>query len=83
MLLAHAALVCPRCGNLREECSDPTRDWHPRTEVCWPTATAEWASRRMRKRDDAAKDDDGLRYLDGRSVWTSTIPPAEGEDEFA
>ncbi len=77
-------MVCPRCGNLTAECSDPTRDWHPRTAVCWPSATREWAQGVLHKKH--AKDDlpdNELPYLAGRYVWVSQQPPADGEDEFA
>lgn len=84
LLLHYDAEVCSECGNLRSECSDPETDWHPRTDVCWATASRQWAEGVLRKRhekDEPAEDE--LPYLAGRFVWVSTVPPPEGEDEFA
>ena len=76
--------MCPRCGNLRAECSDETIDWHPRTSVCWATATREWAWERLRERHKGEKvDPQALHPLDGHWVWVSTEAPPLDEDEFA
>ncbi len=41
----------------------------------------------MRELHEKHKEDKGeggtMRYLDGRWLWVSSIPPAEGDDEFA
>lgn len=82
--LAHFALICPDCGNLRSECSDPSIEWHPRVGRCNATGTTQWANRKLaEKYKDAKHDDATLSPLDGAGVWVSTVPPAEGEDEFA
>lgn len=77
-------MVCPRCGNLREECRDPAVDWIPRTSTCWASATEEWAHRRHRaKNEDKKVGDHQLHPLDGTWVWVSTVPLGEDEeDEF-
>ena len=83
LLLAYDELVCPRCGNLVADCSDPTRDWHPRTSVCWASATREWAEGWLRKQHQKEDlPDDEMSYLAGRYVWVSQQPVADGEDEF-
>ena len=77
-------LVCPSCGNLRSECSDPGIDWHPRTTVCYATASREWGLRRLNARHaDVKPDDKALHPLDGLSVFPSRIAPDPDEDEFA
>lgn len=84
LILHYDSEVCSSCGNLRSECSDPTVDWHPRTSVCWATASREWGERVLRKRHEKDSDsDDTLPYMSGRWVWVSPTPPPEGEDEFA
>lgn len=78
------ALVCRSCGNLRSVCSDPSIDHHPRTSVCWPTATREWAKRRLQETyKDEKPASVQLHPLDGLSVYTTEIPPPPDEDEFA
>lgn len=84
MLLEYDRAVCPACGNLRSECSDPDRDWHPRTVTCYATATTRWGWRRLHKIHEGEEPvAEMLHPLDGVSVWVSDVPPPEGEDEFA
>lgn len=84
LLLAEDALVCSQCGNLRAECSDPAVDWHPRTSVCWASASTAWGLRKLaEKHKNKHPGTDALHPTDGVSVWVSSIPPAEGQDEFA
>lgn len=79
--MAHDALVCPRCGNLRSECSDPTRDWHPHADTCWATATREWGARRLaEKHKDDEPNGDTLHPLDGVSVYAAPFAP--DHDDF-
>lgn len=81
LLLAHHELVCPRCGNLRSVCSDPSVDWHPHSVVCWPSATAEWGLRRLQRIHKSVKaDGDGLHPLDGVRVVAAPVAPEV--DEF-
>lgn len=76
--------MCSSCGNLRSVCSDPLIDWHPRTTVCWATATREWGKRVLEKRYEKSDfPTDSLTPLDGRAVYVSEIEPAPEEDEFA
>lgn len=82
--MAHATLVCRRCGNLRSECSDASRDWHPRLADCYATAATEWGWRKIaEKYPKETKEPDGSHPLDGVSVWVSDVPPPAGEDDFA
>lgn len=84
LILAYEDEVCPRCGNLRSECSDEDVDWYPRTAVCFASATSEWAWRRLRKRHESDDPPEhALGELDGRWVWVSPVAPAPEADEFA
>lgn len=84
LILHYDAEVCPQCGNLRSECSDPTIDWHPRSSVCWATASREWGERVLRKKHEKEQvEDNQLDYMAGRWVWVSTIAPDFDKDEFA
>lgn len=59
-------------------------DWHPRTSVCWASATREWAKDVLTKRHEKDDPRDGhLHPLAGRSVWVSRMAPDPDEDEFA
>ena len=81
--MGHDVLVCSECGNLRSECSDPERDWHPRQGVCYATATVKWGWRRLEeKHKDEAYTPEALHSLDGVLVGASEFPP-EGDDPFA
>lgn len=80
--MAHDEMVCPSCGNLRSECSDPDVDWHPHTSVCWASATQAWGVRRLQdKHKDVDPSPFALHPLDGVSVGVATVPPED--DEFA
>lgn len=77
-------MVCSQCGNLRSECSDPSIDWHPRTGVCWASATRMWAKDLLDKHHSKDEIPEGaLHPLLGKWVWVSQIAPPEDEDEFA
>ena len=39
-------LLCPQCGNLREECSSPDRTWFPQRHVCYASREQAAADRR-------------------------------------
>lgn len=82
--MAHADLVCSRCGNLRSECSDPDRDWHVRDSVCYASATSAWGLRQLEEKHKARPLlGPQLHPLDGVSVYvTSDAPPPE-EDPLA
>lgn len=65
-------------------CSDPTRDWHPRTATCWATASREWGMRRLAKLyEDEKPSDEALHPLDGVAVYVTQEPPEGDEDPFA
>lgn len=58
-------------------------DWHPRTSVCWATATREWARDRLQEKHANDEPLPGeLHYLAGRWAWVSQHPPEQPEDEF-
>lgn len=71
-LLAYEELVCHRCGNLREVCSDPNIGHYPQRSMCYVTATVDLTRRRLaekyEKRPPGTK---ALHPLDGMSVWAS------------
>lgn len=82
--MGYSMLICSSCGNLREECSDPERDWHPHESTCYATGTREWGIRRLReKHKSTSVASDAMHPLDGVSVWVSPDAPPEGEDSFA
>ena len=83
LLLAYDQLVCPQCGNLREECADEMVEWHPRTDVCHATAAQQWGQRVLQEK--YAKVEAGpleRRYLDARWVYVTRQEPTEGDDEI-
>lgn len=72
LLLDHAELVCPRCGNLREVCSDPEVGYYPQRDVCYSTAAHELTMRRLKsKHKDNEPGPDEFHPLDGVRVWMS------------
>jgi len=71
--------VCPSCGNLRSECSDPNIDWHPRSTVCWNTATQGWAWGQIHERYKNHPKD-VLNPVPGAMLWLAQSEPPEGED---
>ena len=38
-------LICPNCGNLREECADPDRLWYPQRHICYASKVRDMADR--------------------------------------
>lgn len=75
--------VCPRCGNLKSVCSDRERTWHAGAAVCWPSATREWAWRRIQKQYEGVEGtDEELGPLDGLLVYASEFEPPEAENPF-
>lgn len=79
-MLAHKTLVCPRCGNLRSECSDPDRDWHPRLDDCYASAAIAFGWRKMHKKYPADAMIEDAHPLDGTGMWVSQQPQPEGEE---
>lgn len=81
-MLAHDALVCGSCGNLRSVCSDESGEWHPHKGVCYVSASVEWGKRRLQSRyEKVPADGDSLHPLDGAFVYPSLFAPV-GDDEF-
>lgn len=65
-------------------CSDPDIDWHPHSSACWPTATIEWANRRLRElHKDDKKTPMEMSETDGVALYPSLIEPAPEYDPFA
>jgi hypothetical protein len=74
LLLAEHELICPQCGNLRSDCSDPERDWFPQESVCWATATLQSGKRDLAEFYADEKPQTGhLHPLDGVTVWASDV----------
>lgn len=66
--------MCRRCGNLRSECSDPSRDWFPQEAVCWASATVEFGQRELHEFYKDVKPLPGaLHPLDGVAVYATDI----------
>ena len=66
-------LVCQHCGNLREDCSDPTRPWYPQRNVCYASGALEVANWMFRKKHEKAERSLANPSLptDGTTVWVS------------
>ena len=72
--LAYFAEVCPNCGNLRSECSDPSRDWYPQESVCWASAQVAAGTRDLREHYKDEEFRTGhLHSLDGVSVFATPV----------
>ena len=71
-LYARQALVCPACGRLRAECSDPTRYWYPQRQMCYASANIEATKRRVAKKYEGNEPKPNrLHPTDGMSLWVS------------
>jgi hypothetical protein len=80
-------LVCPACGNLREECADPDRLWYPQRHICYASKTREAADRMYAEKHKAAPFHSGnergwvkdfspktpFHFRDGARVWVSQL----------
>lgn len=66
-------LICPKCGNPRELCSDPTRQWYPQLSTCYAKAAEEVADWRFKQKHERAKrtPEQPTLQTDGRHVWVS------------
>lgn len=71
--MEHDAMICPRCGGLRSECSDPDRGWYPQRSMCYASGALALTMRRL---DERYRDDrpgiHGLHPTDGMVVWMSS-----------
>lgn len=80
-MLEEYAAYCPKCGNLRSVCSDPTRAWYPQRSMCYPSASLELVQRKLQERHK--KSEPGtttLHPLDGMSVWVSEFDLTPDDD---
>lgn len=69
-MIAYVQDICPDCGNLRNVCSDPKRDWYAQRTMCYATAAREQLVRTLQKQHG---DPDGGKPhpLDGLTSWVS------------
>ena len=79
--IAEDEAVCPRCGNLRAECSDPERAWYPQRDTCYATGARELVERRLQKRYEKKPPGPAPHPLDGMTVWTS-LHDLTPDDDF-
>lgn len=79
---AERFLICPKCGNERSVCSDPTRPWYPQRSICYASAVSEQANWLFHEKNPSKRTPDkpGL-VTDGTHVWAATedLTP---EDDF-
>lgn len=74
-------LICPKCGNPREVCSDPDVDWYPQRSVCYASITQDVAERRWKaKRAGKSIDAEGINEESGTAVWVSTLDLSPDDD---
>lgn len=74
-------LICPDCGNLREVCSDPSRDLFPQRRTCYVSAVRERSDRMWRgKHKDAKPDPGGYLPTDGVRIWASPYDLTPDDD---
>lgn len=69
------ALICPKCGNPREVCSNPDGQWYPQRSTCYATAmlnVAEWRWSEKHKGAERTKEKAFLP-TDGVTVWVSDM----------
>lgn len=78
-------LICPMCGNLLEDCSNPDLPWYPQRHICYATKVRDMADRKWsEKREDApfhSGNEQGwaksfstrtpFHFRDGVRVWVS------------
>lgn len=66
---------CPDCGQLIEECSDPSVDYYPQLARCYHTAARLRAARAYEKKHEKDVPLEGSMALptDGTSVWVSRL----------
>lgn len=69
--MEYEAETCPKCGNLRVICSDPTRPWYPQRHICYATADVAANNRRWEAKHENAKPVDWRLPTDGTTVWVS------------
>lgn len=69
--MAYVREVCPDCGNLTEDCSDPTSGWYPQRRVCHSRMTVDFTWRRLREKHKEHKGLSEPHPTDGVTVWAS------------
>jgi hypothetical protein len=79
LMLAHHEHVCPDCGNLRADCSDPDRPWFPQRSVCWATAAREVVARRLVAKHKQEPGEEP-HPLDGVKVYVSAEDLSPDDD---
>lgn len=78
-------LICSNCGNLRKDCSDPTKPWYPQRHTCYARRAQAVADRMYGEKHDEAPYHNGsdagwskkstrkspFHFRDGVQVWVS------------
>ena len=78
-------LICSQCGNVREDCSDPTKPWHEQRDICYARRAQAWADRMYGEKHKDRPFHDGndrgwsdkatarapFHFRDGVRVWVS------------
>lgn len=79
--------LCPRCGNLREVCSNPEQDWHPQRLVCYASAMQAVAQRRYAAKLDgkpkAEIDAIRMNEADATTIWVASVDLNPDDDFLA
>lgn len=71
-MMAYVRDICPSCGNLRSECSDPERQWFPQRTMCYASASLEVVRRRVTKKyGHPTHNDSEVHDTDGMQVWVA------------
>ena len=84
---------CLHCGNQRDECSDPDKDWYPQLTVCYVTRARLAAQRTWDALHEKLPFHDGefkqwqrdpapgfFHYAEGSTVWVASTDLGQGGD---
>lgn len=77
---AERNLICPKCGNPREICSDPNRPWYPQRSTCYAKAAEEVAERVWRGKQEGKSVALDMKPTDGTHVWVSEFDLTPDDD---
>ena len=75
-------LICPHCGNLREDCSQPDGGWYPQRNICYASGALEVAQWRYHEKHKKAERSQKSPTLptDGVTLWVSRHDLTPGDD---
>lgn len=65
-------MICPKCGNPREVCSQPGLPWYPQRSTCYAKAAEEIADRAWSAVIEGKFPDVAMKPRDGTHVWASS-----------